>query len=44
MSLLYLKKMKNEVDNYIEKFPPEIQKLAKMLRTSIKKAAPDAGI
>lgn len=34
--------MKNEIDNYIEGFPPVVQKQLKEIRAIIKSAAPEA--
>ena len=34
--------MKNEIDNYIEDFPPVVQKQLKEIRAIIKSAAPEA--
>ena len=34
--------MKNEIDNYIESFPPIVQKQLKEIRAIIKAAAPEA--
>ena len=36
------KKMKNEIDHYIESFPPIVQKQLKEIRAIIKAAAPEA--
>ena len=34
--------MKNEIDNYMEGFPPVVQKQLKEIRAIIKAAAPEA--